>query len=181
MFYLQRKHSCMHNAALTIQRRCPVNACQLENERRQPAASFNWCSDGSFWNGPNIIGRDRKCTLWCILRLRHFLLRSYLPPPSTTNTSLPLCAHALIFSSRPSDKTPSSLKAHKRTHASDPERNVSLKLDWPQLLYLVAGEQTHAHTQAWKKKHSFLKAGPRGPERQMGLRGEMERSEWSPI
>lgn len=49
--------------------------------------------------------------------------------PATANTSLPLRAHTLIFSSRPSDKTPSSLKAHKRTDASDPERNVSLKLD----------------------------------------------------
>lgn len=153
MFYLQRKHSCMHNAAVTMllrrwRRWRLMNGCQgvwwRENERRHPAASFNWHSDGSFWNGPNIIGRDRKCTLWCILR--HFSWREYLPS-SCISSSPRTC---LIVSSRLSDKTSSSLKAYKRTGASDAQRSVSLKLDWPQLLYLVAGEQTHTRTQAWK-------------------------------
>lgn len=122
----------------------------------------------------DIIGRDRKCTLWCILR--HFSWRRYLPQSCIFSSP----RTRLIFSSRPSDKTSSSLKAYKRTDASDAQRSVSLKLDWPQLLYLVAVEQTHTHAHRHeKKKRSFLKAGPRGPERQMGLRGEMERNEWS--
>lgn len=178
MFYLQCKHSCMHNAALTMRvrrrRRRPVNGCQCvwkrENERRHPAASFNWHSDGSFWNGPNIIGRDRKCTLWCILW--HFFWRRHLPPSCVSSRSAR--TPRLLISS-------SSFKAYKRTDAFDGRRSVSLKLDWPRLLYLVAREQARTRAGMKKKKRSFLKAGPRGPERQMGLRGEMERNKWSLI
>lgn len=156
MFYLQCKHSCMHNAALTIRRRrlwMPVSV--YEKGKMKGATQlqvFNWHSDGSFWNGPNIIGCDSISTLWCILW--HFCCRRYLPP--SWNSSSP---HA-SSSHRPSDKTSSSLKAYKWIDASDAQRSISLKLDWPQLLYLGAREQTHTRTQAWKQKHSFLKAGP---------------------